>query len=130
MLSIVGLRARRSGDMAVIGEFARMLSYIGLRVFAPAVIVVLASGIWLVIAESRDFTELWVLLALAAFAAAFVIGAVFQSRSAIELERVATGPDADPQAARDILGRWIAGYLGVLVILVFAVWDMVFKPGA
>jgi uncharacterized membrane protein len=129
MLSLVGLRARRSGNMVIIGEFARMLSYVGLGVLAPAVVVVLVSGVWLVLAESREFTELWVLLALAAFAAAFVLGAVFLSRNAIALERVATGSDIDPHAANGVLGRWIGGYVGVLAILVFAVWDMIFKPG-
>jgi hypothetical protein len=44
-------------------------------------------------------------LALVAFAAAFVIGAVFQTRNAIALERVTTGPDADAKAARAVLGR-------------------------
>jgi uncharacterized membrane protein len=129
MLTIVGSRARQSGDMAVMSHFARMLSLVGLRVFAPSVLVVVASGVWLVITQSREFTELWVLLALAAFAAAFVIGALVQRRNAIALERVTTGPEADPSAARAALGRWIVGNFGVLVILTFAVWDMVFKPG-
>jgi hypothetical protein len=36
---------------------------------------------------------------------------------------------ADVQAAREALGRWIAGYGVILTILVFALWDMIFKPG-
>jgi hypothetical protein len=28
-----------------------------------------------------------------------------------------------------LLDRWILGYRVVLVVLVVAVWDMVFKPG-
>jgi uncharacterized membrane protein len=35
MLSVVGIRARRSGDIDVIAEFAGLLSYAGLRVFTP-----------------------------------------------------------------------------------------------
>ncbi len=63
--------------MVVTGEFARTLSYVGLRVFTPAVLVVLVTGVWLVLVEqSGDFTQLW-----------------------------------------------------VLFVLVFALWDMVFKPG-
>jgi uncharacterized membrane protein len=129
MLSLVGLRARRSGDAAVVGEFARLLSYAGLRVFTPAVLVVLLSGLWLVLAGSEwNLTQLWILLALGAFAAAFLIGAVYLSRSAIKLERVATATP-DLPAARAAIGRWLAGYALVLAILVFALWDMVFKPG-
>jgi hypothetical protein len=40
MLAIIGVRARRSGEVSVLAELARTLSYTGLRVFAPDVIVV------------------------------------------------------------------------------------------
>jgi uncharacterized membrane protein len=129
MLTVFGGRARQSGDIATINEFARTLSYVGPRVLAPAVVVVLLSGIWLVVQQSREFTQLWILLALGAFAAAFVIGAVYLSRSAILLESLATDTTADPRAVRDALGRWMLGYAVVLAILVFALWDMIFKPG-
>jgi uncharacterized membrane protein len=130
MLSLVGLRVRSSADWAVFGEFARLLSYVGLRVFLPAVVVVLLSGLWLVLAGSEwNITQAWVLLALGSFAVAFLIGAVYLSRSAIELERQATAAN-DLAAARAAIGRWLAGYAVVLLILVFALWDMVFKPGA
>jgi uncharacterized membrane protein len=129
MLALIGVRARRSGEVAVLAEFARTLSYAGLRVFTPAVVVVLVTGVWLVIQQSGDFTRLWVLLALGAFAVAFLIGAVYLGRSAIQLQRAVSGPNPNVQAAgRDALGRWITGYAVVLVVLVFALWDMVFKP--
>lgn len=41
-----------------------------------------------------------------------------------------SGPAPDLAAASDALGRWIAGYAVVLAVLVFALWDMVFKPGS
>ena len=129
MLSIFGARAQRAGNLVVIGEFAGMLSYIGLRVFVPAVVVVLVTGVWMVLVQSREFTELWVVLALVAFAAAFLIGAVYLSRNAIALDRAVKGATPDSTAVSEILGRWIVGYWVVLAILVFAVWDMVFKPG-
>ena len=110
-------------------EFARLLSYAGLRVLTPAVLVVLLSGLWLVLAGSEwTLTQSWVLLALGAFAAAFLIGAVHLSRSALQLERAAiTTPDL--AVARAAIGRWLVGYGLVLAILVFTLWDMVFKPG-
>ncbi len=77
-LSLIGVRARRSGNLAVIGEFAGTLSYVGLRVFTPAVLVVLVSGVWLVLTSSEwNFKQLWVLLALGAFLVAFLIGALY-----------------------------------------------------
>ncbi len=75
------------------------------------------------------FTQLWILLALAAFILAFFVGAIYLSRAAIRLERITAQENFDLQAARSLLGQWIIGYRVVLVILLFAVWDMVFKPG-
>jgi uncharacterized membrane protein len=129
MLSVVGARVRQSEDPCSIGGFAQMLSYVGPRVLTPAVVAVIVSGVWLVLISPWSFTQLWIILALGAFVVAFLIGAVYLSRIALELERFATRTDASLQAARDVLGRWIAGYWVVLLILLFVLWDMVFKPG-
>src|SRR5512138_1719482 len=86
MLSLIGARARKSEDPRLIGEFARMLSYVGLRVLTPAVVGVLLTGLWLVLTGSEwSFTQVWVLLGLGAFIAAFLVGAVYLSRIAIQL---------------------------------------------
>lgn len=130
MLSVVGARARQSEDPRNIEDFAQMLSYIGPRVLMPAVLTVIITGVWLVLASPGwSFTQLWVILALGAFFVAFLLGAVYLSRIALELERLAAHTDASLQAARDVLGRWIVGYRVVLLILLFVLWDMVFKPG-
>jgi uncharacterized membrane protein len=128
VLSVVGLRARRSGSLAVVDEFGRTLSYVGLRVFMPALVVVLASGLWLALVGSEwRITQPWLLLSLGMFALAFAIGALHLSRSAIAVERAAR--DGDVAAASQAIGRWLAGYAVVLLVLVVAVWDMVVKPG-
>jgi uncharacterized membrane protein len=84
MLSAIGIRARRTGDLAIIRDFAQTLAYVGLRVFMPAVVLLLVTGVWLVLSGDGAFTQLWVLLALGGFAVAFVIGAVFLSRTALD----------------------------------------------
>ncbi len=127
-LSVIGWRLRRRGDLTLLAEFARTLRYLGLRVLTPAVLVVLITGVSLILARSGDFTRLWVVLGLGAFALAFLIGAGFLSRAALRLERVTSGSAPDAAAARDALGQWLLGYGVVLAILVFALWDMVFKP--
>jgi uncharacterized membrane protein len=130
MLSLIAARTRRSEDSRHIAEFAKILSYVGLRVLAPAVVTVLLTGILMVFASAGwEFTQLWILLALGIFIIAFLLGAVYLSRVALELQRLTTSADVNLQAARDALGRWIVGYQVVLLLLLFAVWDMVFKPG-
>jgi hypothetical protein len=66
-------------------------------------------------------------LGLALFLAAFLIGAAWQSRTAIAATRAAERGD-DGEARRQ-LRLWLAGYALVVLVLVVAVWDMTTKPG-
>jgi len=127
MLVFVARRARASDDPHTIGEFARSLSYLGPRVLAPAVIGVLVSGVALVLDSAAwDFAQAWVLIAIGLFAVAFLVGAVYLSRVALQLER-SGGNDAT--LSRSLLDRWLIGYTVVLSVLVLIAADMVFKPG-
>jgi uncharacterized membrane protein (DUF485 family) len=127
IMSVVAWRARRTADIAVFRELAGVQSFLGLAVFLPAILVVLLSGIWMVLDFSGDFAKLWILFGIGALVAAFLIGAVYLSRSAIRFDRLTKSGDLE--GARSALGNWLAGYVIVLAIVVFAVWDMVFKPG-
>jgi uncharacterized membrane protein len=105
MLSLLGMRARQSEDPHFVREFVQTLSYVGLRVLMPAVIAVLVFGVWMMLAFlAWQFTQLWILLALGAFAIAFVIGAVYLSRIALALDKL-TAMDFDLETARDLLNR-------------------------
>jgi uncharacterized membrane protein len=127
MLTVVGFRARASSDTATLAEFARLLPYAGLRILMPSVILVLLTGLWLVLAGSEwTLDQLWVLIALAGFVGAFLVGVLYLSRTAGDLQRAAA---SDLPAARAAIGRWLAGYAVVLAILLVVVWDMVVKPG-
>jgi hypothetical protein len=101
---------------------------IGPLVLAPATIAVAGFGAWLVLDnEAWDFGQTWIWVAVVLFVAAFVAGAAFQSRSAIGAQRAAAAGDAG-EAARQ-LSRWSWGSRLILLLLVVATWDMVFKPG-
>jgi uncharacterized membrane protein len=130
MLLLIGARARSSNDPHAILEFARILGYVGLRALMPAVIVVLVTGVWMVLDSSAwHFSQLWVRLALTLFGLAFLIGAVFLSRIGIQMQRALDAGASGLADGETLVRRWMVGYGVVLVILVVAVWDMVFKPG-
>jgi putative copper export protein len=124
ILSLIAGRVRQRQDPREIREFATTLSFLGLRVLAPAVIALFVAGVWLVLARGGDFSPLWVLIGLGAFAVAFLIGGIYLSRIAIQMARAEDG-----STAADLLGRWILGVRVILVVLLIAVLDMVFKPG-
>src|SRR5207247_2309696 len=104
-----------SGEQDAIASVVRNFRVIGPLVFAPAMVAVLGLGIWLVLDnDAWSFGQSWVWLALALFAAAFFVGAVFQSRAAIGAERAAAA-GKDAEAARQLC-RWSWG-MGLILAL-------------
>jgi uncharacterized membrane protein len=128
VVSVLGARIRRTGNRDALAGFIRSLRVVGPAVFAPALLVVLGAGIWLVArSDEWNFGQAWIVLALALLGAAVLVGAAFQSRSAIQAQRAVEAGDLD-EADRQ-LGRWTWGMWLILLLLVFATWDMAFKPG-
>jgi uncharacterized membrane protein len=128
VLTVTATRVLRDREPGAVARFTRSLRVVGPLVLAPATITVLVLGIGLVVdTVAWDFGQLWVQLGLGLFAGAFLIGALYQSRTALAAERaVARGDDAQ---ARRQLGRWSWGYRLILLLLIVAAWDMTTKPG-
>lgn len=57
---------------------------------------------------------------------AFLIGASYLGRGGTQLQRLGTD---DAAGGKLLLSRWLVGYRLVLLVLLIAVWDVVFKPG-
>lgn len=128
VLGAFALRILRSGEHEEAGRFIGALRVIGPLALAPAPVTLLAAGLAMVgDSEAWDFGQGWIQLALALFAAAFLIGAAHQSRAAIAAERAAERGDHEEAARR--LRAWAWGMALIVVLLVVATWDMVFKPG-
>jgi uncharacterized membrane protein len=119
----------RTGERGAVASFIGSLRVVGPVVLMPAAVLVLAFGIWMVVDSTAwSFGQAWVWLALALLAAAVLVGAVFLSRTALAAERaVAAG---DHLGAARQLRRWSWGIGLILLLLVVATWDMIFKPGA
>jgi uncharacterized membrane protein len=118
----------RSGDDDAVARFSAALPRIGPLVLAPSTIAVVSLGIGLVLDShgAWRFGQGWIILALTLFAAAFLIGAAFLSRTAIALRRAIDSGD-HALAARQ-LRRWAWGMRLILALLVVVTWDMVAKP--
>jgi uncharacterized membrane protein len=127
-LAALAVVTLRGGDADAVALFVGALRVIGPAVLAPATLITLGLSIWLVLdSASWDFGQTWVVLALALFAGAVVIGAGHQGRTAIKAQQ-AVDRDDHAEARRQLI-RWAWGYALVVALLVLIAWDMVFKPG-
>jgi uncharacterized membrane protein len=128
-ITVVGafaVRILRTREPGATAAFLGSLRVIGPLVLAPAPVLLLAMGIWMV-AKQWDFSQTWVSAGLTLFAVAFLIGAAHQSRAAIAAQRASKA--GDDALALKHLRRWAYGMAVILVLLIAATWDMVFKPG-
>jgi uncharacterized membrane protein len=125
-LILVAMATMRRADPAAVVDFGQTMAYVGPRLFAPSVILVAITGVWMVLTISAwDFGQLWVLIGIGCLLLAFAIGGGYIARIGIALGK----PMTDATQATTLLRRWITAYLVVLAILVLAIWDMTVKPG-
>jgi uncharacterized membrane protein len=128
-LIAVAVSAARSGDPAGVPRFFRSVRAAAPWVFGFSTFLVVALGSWMVVESAEwDLGQTWVRVGLLLFAAAIVVGALVPGAANKRAER-ATADGDDGEAIRQ-LRRWAWGMGLVLVILVIAVWDMAFMPGA
>ncbi len=129
MLYVLAERARRIGEPGTVVAYARTLAYVGPRVLGPSSGATLVFGLWLVLqSDTWGFAQWWVRIGVALFAIAFLIGAAWLGRIGVRLQRATENAEASVHATF-LLGRWVFGYRLILLVLLLAVWDMVFKPG-
>jgi uncharacterized membrane protein len=127
LLNVLAALALRSGERESVARLIATLRIVGPATLAPSMLGVVVFGIWLVIdSDAWGFRRTWIVLALVLFAAAFLVGAVFQSRTAIRAQRAAESGDLE-EAVRQFT-RWAWGMRLILVLVLVITWDMVFKP--
>lgn len=127
LLSILATQTLRQRDPGSLARFAATMRFVGPRLFAPATGLVAGLGVWLVLDSHQwHFRQLWIVLAIGLFAGVLVIGAGFQSRAAIGVERALARDD--PDQARRHVTHWAWGSAAILLLLILATWDMTVKP--
>jgi Predicted integral membrane protein (DUF2269). len=123
-------RLRRANDPDRLARFARDIEFFGSKVFAPISGIALLMGISMVLyAPFIYWSETWIVVGLAGFAATFITGAFFLGPESGKIAKAfeaegATSPTVQASIKRIFLISRIDAVVLVVVIL-----DMVFKPG-
>ena len=128
MLNILAWFAVRSPLPGRRAEFAREAEKVGMRLFAPAGLLLVIMGFVLVEKGEWGY-HLWVILGLIAYGLSFLTGLLFIGPESGRIGKAieAEGPDSPAVAAR--IDRILLVSRIELTILFLVVVDMVLKPG-
>ena len=116
------------GDAQVI-ELSRIGDFVGNRVFAPATLLLIITGVWAVTEGPWEFEQTWVTIGFTAWTLGFLIAIFWHRTEGSRIRQaVGSGGAASAGARRVATASLLVGVLE-LAILVVAVWAMVTKPG-
>lgn len=126
--NVLAERLIKSNDGTLMARFARESEWVGMHVYLPSSLALLALGIWMVATSAWNFTDLWIVIGIVGMLATVVTGAFFigptSKKIAAGIE--ANGPD-DPEVRRHIETILKVGRVDLAVLLLVVV-DMVTKP--
>ncbi len=126
-VSIISARVAREQDGAVLAAMARQSRFYGMAVVGPAAGLTLIAGI-VMIAVSGLGAPLWVIWGFATIIVLVALGATLIRRAGEELSNVAA--TAAPGNPRQLALQRRLATLNIInvLLLLSAVWAMVFKP--
>lgn len=128
MLQILLYRANRLG-VETVSVFGQAAEWTSNRVFMPASFTALGTGIWLVLATSYSFADLWITLGFVGFALSALIGMAILGPTSKKMAKASEERGPHDPVVRHLARRIdLAGRVD-LVILVAVVGDMIVKPG-
>jgi uncharacterized membrane protein len=130
MLQALLYRARRTDDTVLIERVSSNTQWLAQRIFIPTSLAVLVLGILLTIEGPWSFDQLWIVIALAAFAGTFVFGVGVIEPEGKRLHAAATAHGPEHPATRRHNDRMDAYMKLDLVLLFVVVFDMALKPTA
>lgn len=127
-LQVIAVRTKHAPD-AVSDHFAIDAEAIGRAVFGPSSILLFATGVVLV-ERAYAWSEPWIIIGVVALVIAGAIGGAFLIPEGRRIAALARQPGHDPAEVRSrSLRRFRIARID-LAVLVLAVADMVFRPGA
>jgi uncharacterized membrane protein len=127
-ITLLVIRTERSGDTNRLLDLGEHADWIGSKVFVPATLVVLATGIAMTINGDLDWGQFWIVFGLVAWVTSAAIGIGYITPKVKRLTSVMSerGP-ADPEATRLLRNVTLAARIDVAFLLLIVI-DMTVKP--
>ena len=127
-LTTLGIVFERRGEGETLGALGRMGAWIGTRVYTPALFVVIAFGIAMMLEGNIDWGQFWVVFGLIGWAIAGCVGVGFVGPELGRIDEAARthGPDSPEVAER--VKRLFMIFRFDTALLILIVIDMTAKP--
>lgn len=125
---VFGVLAQRSGDPAQSAAFGRSMSFIGPKIFMPASIAVLVTGVLLTEDGNWEWSESFIWLGIVLWAAVSLVAFAFLTRAMgrVGARMAAEGPS--PELGAEVRKLVLLARVLILVLFVI-VFVMIVKPG-
>jgi uncharacterized membrane protein len=128
VIAILAFMLSRERDPVQIGRFGAMTEKIGLRVFLPSSLIVLALGFVLMHKASWGYGHFWVIFALIGWAVSFCVGLFVLTPLAKKVAEVVPRHGIEDPEAQALLRRIITIDRWQVLVLLLVVADMAAKP--
>ena len=130
MLQALLLRARQTQDSVLVERISANTQWLAQRIFIPTSLAVFVLGILLVIEGPWSFDQLWIVIALGAFATTFLFGVGVIEPQGKRLHAAMAAHGSEHLDTRRHNDRMDAYMKLDLVLLFVVVFDMALKPTA
>jgi uncharacterized membrane protein len=130
-LQFTATRLAKANDPERMAAFAKDAEYTGTHLIMPTTILLLLMGIAMVAySPVYSFTDTWILLAFAGYAATFVTGAFVIGPTSGKIGKLLEAEGPSSPEAQALIKKIFAVSRVDLVVLLLVVADMVFRPGS
>jgi uncharacterized membrane protein len=127
-MSFLAFQAIRANDPTAVAAAARTGGWLGRTIFTPASLLVLLFGVGMMLEGGLAWDQGWILLAIGAWLAAFLLGVAFFGREGARIGRLAAERGiADPTVQSRIRRVFLVSRLDAVLLAVVLV-DMSLKP--
>jgi uncharacterized membrane protein len=126
-MQVMAVMIQKANDPARMAQFAHQAEVIGMRLFAPASLLILIVGIFMVL-DAWSFGDLWILMGLGGFTYSFINGAFFIGPLSGKTGKMIEERGAADAEVQSNLGKLFLMSRIELVILIVVVFAMTVKP--
>lgn len=128
IIQILAFRIQRENNPLRLAALSGDAGFLGQSVFAPTSIVLVIVGILMVI-DSWDFSDAWIIFGLIGFFATVITGIFFLAPESKRLAEMMEQRDPEDREVQMVLTRLLAISRIDMTVLILVVINMVVKPG-